>query len=143
MTDPSGALAPVPDLAEIERRWRQRWDDLDLHEYRDEPGAATFSIDTPPLYVSAAHLHVGHAMSYAQPDFIARYRRMRGDSVFYPIGFDDNGLPTERFVERKYDIDKRSTTRSEFRRLCLEETNSVASVYEELWRAGQVRACGV
>src|SRR3974390_705230 len=67
-----------------------------------------FSVDTPPPYVSAAHLHVGHAMSYTQPDFIVRYRRMRGDSVFYPIGFDDNGLPTERFVERKYGIDKRS-----------------------------------
>jgi leucyl-tRNA synthetase len=97
ITDPSGALAPVPDLAEIERRWRQRWEDLGVHEYRKEPGATVFSVDTPPPYVSATHLHVGHAMSYAQPDFIVRYRRMRSDSVFYPIGFDDNGLPTERF----------------------------------------------
>lgn len=61
-------------------------------------------------------------MSYAQTDFLVRYRRMRGDAIFYPIGFGDNGLPTERFVERKYDIDKHSTTRHEFRRLCLEET---------------------
>ena len=82
-TELSGALAPVPDLAEIERRWRQRWDDLGLHEYREEAGSTVFSVDTPPPYVSAAHLHVGHAMSYSQPDFIARYRRMRGDSVFY------------------------------------------------------------
>ena len=52
-----------------------------------------FSVDTPPPYVSAAHLHVGHAMSYSQPDFIVRYRRMRGERVFCPIGFDDNGLP--------------------------------------------------
>ena len=134
-TDPLGALASVPDLAEIERRWRQRWDDLGLHEYREEAGATVFSVDTPPPYVSAAHLHVGHAMSYAQPDFIVRYRRMRGESIFYPIGFDDNGLPTERFVERRYGINKRSTTRSEFRRLCLDETEQAAQVYEELWRA--------
>lgn len=131
----SGALAPIPDFAEIERRWRQRWDDLQLHEYREEAASTVFSVDTPPPYVSAAHLHVGHAMSYSQPDFIARYRRMRGDSVFYPIGFDDNGLPTERFVERKYGINKRTTTRSDFRRLCLEETEQVGQVYEELWRA--------
>ena len=134
-SDLPGALAPVPDLAEIERRWRQRWDDLGVHEYRPEPDARVFSIDTPPPYVSAAHLHVGHAMSYSQPDFIARYRRMRGDAVFYPIGFDDNGLPTERFVERKHGVNKRTTTRSEFRRLCLEETASVARVYEDLWRS--------
>ena len=135
MNDPSDALASTPDLPEIERRWQRRWDELELHRARRTPGKPVFSVDTPPPYVSAAHLHVGHAMSYAQPDFLVRYRRMRGDDIFYPIGFDDNGLPTERFVERKYGIDKTSTTRSEFRRLCLEETAQVAKVYEELWRS--------
>ena len=135
MTDPSDALASTPDLPEIERRWQRRWDELELHRSLRTPGKAVFSVDTPPPYVSAAHLHVGHAMSYAQPDFIVRYRRMRGDDIFYPIGFDDNGLPTERFVERKYGVDKQSTTRSEFRRLCLEETEQVAEVYEDLWRS--------
>lgn len=133
--DGPGALAPIPDLAEVERRCRRRWDGLRLHDYREPNDGQVFSVDTPPPYVSAAHLHVGHAMSYAQPDFIARYRRMCGDAVFYPIGFDDNGLPTERFVERKYGIDKRTTTRSAFRRRCLDETAEVAKVYEELWRA--------
>ena len=92
--------------------------------YRFDPDAPgeIFSIDTPPPYVSAAHLHVGHAMSYSQAEFIVRYQRMRGRNVFYPMGFDDNGLPTERYVEQKYDINKARTTRSEFRALCLKET---------------------
>ena len=135
MNRQSDALASTPDLPEIERRWQRRWDELGLHRSRRTPGKPVFSVDTPPPYVSAAHLHVGHAMSYAQPDFLVRYRRMRGDDIFYPIGFDDNGLPTERFVERKYGVDKQSTTRKEFRRLCLDETAEVAKVYEELWRS--------
>jgi valyl-tRNA synthetase len=96
--------------------------------------APTFSVDTPPPYVSAAHLHVGHAMSYSQPDFIVRYRRMRGDRVLYPIGFDDNGLPTERYVEQRYGVKAADMPRAEFVRLCLEETAATAAVYEELWR---------
>src|SRR5439155_26975654 len=124
----------VPDLGEIERRWRQRWDDLGLHEYREEASATVFSVDTPPPYVSAAHLHVGHAMSYAQPDFIVRYRRMRGESIFYPIGFDDNGLPTERYVEQAHGVRAVDMTRAEFTALCLAETRRAAGRYEDLWR---------
>ena len=99
----------------------------------DAPGEI-YSIDTPPPYVSAAHLHVGHAMSYSQAEFIVRYQRMRGRNVFYPMGFDDNGLPTERFVEKKYGINKAHTTRSEFRELCLKETGEIAVGYERFWR---------
>jgi len=73
-------------------------------------------------------------MSYAQAEFIVRYMRMRGRNVFYPMGFDDNGLPTERYVEQKYEINKARTTRSEFRALCLAETAEVAVGYERFWR---------
>src|SRR6266704_2784732 len=58
-----------------------------------------FTIDTPPATVSG-QLHIGHCYSYTHADVIARYHRMRGERVFYPMGFDDNGLPTERFVEK-------------------------------------------
>ena len=91
-------------------------------------------MDTPPPYVSAAHLHVGHAMSYSQPDFIVRYRRMRGERVFYPIGFDDNGLPTERYVEQAYGVRAVDMPRAEFVALCLAETQRTAARYEDLWR---------
>ncbi|HET6193418.1 MAG TPA: class I tRNA ligase family protein, partial [Trebonia sp.] len=82
----------------VEAAARALWEDHDVYRYDAAGSGDVFSVDTPPPYVSAAHLHVGHAMSYSQPDFIVRYRRMRGERVFYPIGFDDNGLPTERYV---------------------------------------------
>jgi site-specific recombinase XerD len=134
-SSPRPELAATPDLTDIEARWRERWERDGIYRWDADGDGPVFSVDTPPPYVSAAHLHVGHAMSYAQADFVIRYQRMRGARVYYPIGFDDNGLPTERYVERKYGIDKASTSRSEFRQLCLEETASVAEVYEDLWRA--------
>jgi valyl-tRNA synthetase len=73
-------------------------------------------------------------MSYSQPDFIVRYRRMRGERVFYPIGFDDNGLPTERYVEQAHGVRAVDMPRAEFNALCLAETARVAERYEDLWR---------
>ena len=127
-------LDKTPDLASIEERARLRWEETGIYRFDPEASGAIFSIDTPPPYVSASHLHVGHAMSYAQAEFIVRYMRMRGRNVFYPMGFDDNGLPTERYVEQKYEINKARTTRSEFRALCLAETAEVAVGYERFWR---------
>jgi valyl-tRNA synthetase len=122
------------DHRAVEAAARELWESHDIYRYdRGGPGPV-FSVDTPPPYVSAAHLHVGHAMSYSQPDFIVRYRRMRGDRVFYPIGFDDNGLPTERYVEQVYGVRAVDLPRAEFTALCLAETRRVAERYEDLWR---------
>jgi len=123
------------DTAQMEESCRKLWDEHRIHLYDPNQPGEMFSVDTPPPYVSASHLHVGHAMSYAQAEFIVRYQRMRGRNVFYPMGFDDNGLPTERFVEKKYNINKRKTTRKEFRELCLQVTAEGIKQYEELWRA--------
>lgn len=123
------------DAAASERDARKLWDRLDVYRFKREGERPVFSVDTPPPYVSAAHLHVGHAMSYAQADFVVRYRRMCGDRIFYPMGFDDNGLPTERFVEKKYGIQAADTPRAEFVALCLQETEEIARTYEELWRS--------
>jgi len=112
---------------------RRLWESADVYRYVPGDGPE-FTVDTPPAYVSADHLHVGHAMSYSQPDFIVRYRRMRGERVFYPMGFDDNGLPTERYVEQAHGIRAADMPRAEFVALCLAETSRVAAVYEELWR---------
>jgi len=123
----------------VEPRWVRRWEELGIHRYDPKSAAAaagkTFAVDTPPPYVSAAHLHTGHAMSYSQAEFVVRYRRMRGYEIFYPMGFDDNGLPTERYVEQKYKINKGKITRKEFIDLCLKETRDGAEVYENLWRS--------
>ncbi len=123
------------DLTEVEEKCRTLWDDTKIHDYNPESKKPLFSVDTPPPYVSAAHLHAGHAMSYTQAEIIIRYKRMQGHNIFYPMGFDDNGLPTERYVEQKYKINKKKTTRSEFRALCIEETQKGAKTYEELWRS--------
>jgi valyl-tRNA synthetase len=127
-------FGPMPDTASLEEEARDLWERTQIHRHDHNPDGPPFSVDTPPPYVSAAHLHVGHAMSYAQAEFIVRYRRMEGHRVFYPMGFDDNGLPTERFVERVAGVRKGSTTRADFRAICLEETRKGAQTYEALWR---------
>jgi valyl-tRNA synthetase len=122
------------DHRAIEARARALWESHDIYRYDPDATGPVFSVDTPPPYVSAGHLHVGHAMSYSQPDFIVRYRRMRGERVFYPMGFDDNGLPTERYVEQTHGVRAADLPRAEFVELCLAETRRVAAGYEELWR---------
>ncbi len=133
------ALPKTYDHLAVEPRWVAQWNAWKIYEYNPQSPAAkagkTFAIDTPPPYVSAAHLHTGHAMSYSQAEFVIRYKRMRGHEVFYPMGFDDNGLPTERYVEQKYKIQKGKITRKEFIDLCLKETRDGAAVYENLWRS--------
>src|SRR3984885_14831566 len=122
------------DHQAVEAAARALWEAHDIYRYDRDAAGPVFSVDTPPPYVSAAHLHVGHAMSYSQPDFIVRYRRMRGERVFYPIGFDDNGLPTERYVEQAYGVRAVDMPRPEFVALCLAETGRTAERYEDLWR---------
>ena len=142
MTLGTVAFAENYDHLEVEQRLRTSWDRLKLYEFDPNSGKPVYSIDTPPPYVSAAHLHVGHAMSYAQAEFVVRYRRMRGYSSYYPMGFDDNGLPTERYVERTYKINKNNTTRSEFRHICSEETAKGAAVTRKSARAWTSAICG-
>lgn len=94
----------TPSLENLETRWSQRWQlegtyAFDHAAQRD----AVFSIDTPPPTASGS-LHVGHVFSYTHTDIIARFQRMRGKAVFYPMGWDDNGLPTERRVENFYGV---------------------------------------
>ena len=78
---------------------QQKWESQDTYSCKNNPGPL-YSIDTPPPTISGS-LHIGHIFSYTQTDMLARYQRMSGKSVFYPFGFDDNGLPTEKYVEQK------------------------------------------
>ncbi len=111
---------------------QQLWEQEKTYHRDNNPGPL-YSIDTPPPTVSGA-LHIGHIFSYTQTDIIARFKRMQGFSVFYPFGFDDNGLPTERFVEKKRGIAAHRMSRSEFIDICLQETQEVEKVFENLWR---------
>jgi len=86
-----------------EKFWQNHWKENKIFAWKNDlPKAQTFVIDTPPPTVSGV-LHMGHVFSYTQADFVARFMRMSGKDVFYPMGFDDNGLPTERLVEKIID----------------------------------------
>ena len=88
-----------PSLDGLEERWSTTWDSDGIYRFdRTRTRDEIYAIDTPPPTVSGS-LHMGSVFGYVQTDSIARYHRMRGAEVFYPMGWDDNGLPTERRVE--------------------------------------------
>ncbi len=115
-----------------EQQAQSLWDRSEIYSPQHNPGPL-YTIDTPPPTVSGT-LHIGHIFSYTQTDVIARYKRMNGFSVFYPFGFDDNGLPTERYVEKKREISAHKVGRSEFIKICLEETTQAAQEFTQLWK---------
>src|SRR3954453_1321078 len=97
-----------PSLDGLEEKWTGRWAAGGNYAFDRAPALAapreqTYAIDTPPPTASGS-LHVGHVFSYTHTDIVARYRRMRGKAVFYPIGWDDNGLPTERRVQNYFGV---------------------------------------
>lgn len=120
---------------DIESKWQDFWEKSGIYKFdRDDQTTPVFSIDTPPPYISSTHLHAGHAMSFTQADIVVRYMRMMGYNIFYPMGFDDNGLPTERFVERQYKIDQKKISKHDFVKMCLEETSKQSLVYQRLFK---------
>src|SRR3954469_16075977 len=109
MSDPSDAQQPItlpekPALEGLESKWNDRWSADGTYQFdRRKSREQVYSIDTPPPTVSGS-LHIGHVLSYTHTDVIARFHRMRGKAVFYPMGWDDNGLPTERRVQNYYGV---------------------------------------
>jgi valyl-tRNA synthetase len=103
--DPARLQLPdKPALEGLEAKWAPRWEADGVYRFdRTRSRGEVFAIDTPPPTVSGS-LHVGHVFSYTHTDLIARFQRMRGKAVFYPMGWDDNGLPTERRVQNFYGV---------------------------------------
>ncbi len=150
----SRVIPEKPTIDGLEAQWAAKWEqDQIFHFDRNASREQVFSIDTPPPTVSGS-LHIGHVFSYTQTDTIARYQRMRGREVFYPMGWDDNGLPTERRVENffgvrcdpslAYDPDfeppakppsqKISVSRKNFVELCVRLTTTDEVIFKELWQ---------
>jgi len=121
------------DAAKYETAARDLWQEHNVYAFKPTNPEKVFSIDTPPPTVSGT-LHIGHVFSYTHADLMARYKRMRGYHVFYPMGFDDNGLATIRFVEKKNATKAHLHKRSDFIALCLKETHEAEQQFEALWR---------
>ncbi len=143
-----------PALEGLEDKWSARWDADGTYRFdATRPRADVYAIDTPPPTVSGS-LHVGHVFSYTHTDIIARFQRMNGKAVFYPMGWDDNGLPTERRVQNYYGVrcdpslpydasfqappspprPPISVSRPNFIELCRTLTAEDEKVFEQLWR---------
>jgi valyl-tRNA synthetase len=148
------AIPEKPALEGLEAKWMERWARDGLYTFdRSRPRSDVYAIDTPPPTVSGS-LHVGHVFSFTHTDVIARFQRMRGKAVFYPMGWDDNGLPTERRVQNYYGVrcdpalpydpkfqpppkpDKQaqSISRPNFIELCARLTAEDEKAFEALWK---------
>jgi len=107
------------DFKEVEEKCKMFWEKEKVYKFDQNSKKRIYSIDTPPPTVSGK-MHIGHSFQYSQMDFIARYKRMRGFELFYPFGTDDNGLPTERLVEKSKNIKAKDIERKEFIQICLD-----------------------
>ncbi|MEY5144714.1 MAG: hypothetical protein RL745_75, partial [Actinomycetota bacterium] len=156
-TASTGNLANLPEkptLDGVEERCSRLWDEQRTYAFdRSATRERVFSIDTPPPTASGS-LHVGHVFSYTHTDTVARFQRMRGKEVFYPMGWDDNGLPTERRVQNYYGVrcdpslpydpaftppaepgkDQIPVSRQNFVELCVKLTLEDEQVFESLFR---------
>jgi valyl-tRNA synthetase len=147
-------LPEKPVLEGLEAKWIARWEETGVYRFdRSRPREEVFSIDTPPPTVSGS-LHVGHVFSFTHTDLVARFQRMRGKAVFYPMGWDDNGLPTERRVQNYYGVrcdpslpydpsftppeqpakPPISVSRPNFIELCARLTLEDEKAFERLWK---------
>ncbi|MCK9567941.1 valine--tRNA ligase [Candidatus Pacearchaeota archaeon] len=121
------------DINEIEKECREFWEKEKIYKFDSKSERKLFSIDTPPPTVSGK-MHIGHACSYSQTDFIARFMRMKGFEVFYPFGTDDNGLPTERLVEKSRGVKSKDMPRSDFIKLCLDFLKKELPTFIQDWK---------
>ena len=123
------------NIQEKEQKWMEYWDENKIYEFIPDQ-REIYSIDTPPPTVNGK-IHIGHIFSYSQAEMIARYKRIRGYNVFYPFGFDDNGLPSERLVEKEQGKKAHEIGREAFSKLCYETTNKYEENFKKLFkRAG-------
>src|SRR5688572_9630127 len=153
-TDQPISLPDKPALEGLEAKWNARWEENGTYKFdRSRARQDVYSVDTPPPTVSGS-LHIGHVFSFTHTDIVARFQRMRGKEVFYPMGWDDNGLPTERRVQNYYGVrcdpslpydpsfqppekppkQPLSVSRPNFIELCNRLTVEDEKVFEQLWR---------
>ncbi len=112
-------MLPPYDQKTIEKKWQDLWQKMKIYHFDFNSDKPAYTIDVPPRYASGP-LHAGHAVHYTHIDFTARYKRMRGYNVFFPLCFDVNGIPIEERVERQLNITRKDIDRHEFNKKCSE-----------------------
>jgi valyl-tRNA synthetase len=117
---------------EVEEKWQKYWQDKGIYKFNKNSNKEVYSIDTPPPTVNGK-IHIGHIFSYAQTEMIVRYKRLSGYNVFYPFGFDDNGLPSERLVEKEQGKKAHEIGREAFTKLCYETCDKYEKQFKELF----------
>jgi len=121
------------NVKEAEKKWQKYWEKEGVYKFDKKSKKKIYSIDTPPPTVSG-RMHIGHSFSYSQQDFIARYKRMNNHNVFYPFGTDDNGLPTERLVEKTKNVKAKNMPREQFIKLCTEFLKTELPAFTQDWK---------
>ena len=116
---------------EKEEKWLNYWKENKIYEFKPDQ-RKVYSIDTPPPTVNGK-IHIGHIFSYSQAEMIARYKRISGYNVFYPFGFDDNGLPSERLVEKEQGKKAHEIGRENFSKFCYETTDKYEAEFQDLF----------
>ncbi len=119
------------NFKEKEEKWLNYWKENKIYEFKPD-NRKVYSIDTPPPTVNGK-IHIGHIFSYSQAEMIARYKRLCGYNVFYPFGFDDNGLPSERLVEKEQGKKAHEIGREDFSKLCYETTDKYEEEFQDLF----------
>ena len=121
------------DFKEVENKLKKFWEEDKIYAFNEKSKNKIYSVDTPPPTVSGK-MHIGHAFSYSQQDFIVRYHRMKGENVFYPFGTDDNGLATERLIEKLKNVKGTRMERQEFIKLCLKTLEDIRPGFIQDWK---------
>lgn len=120
------------DYKTREKFWQDKWVADDTYHF-DPAATDKYMIDTPPPTISG-NIHMGHVFSYLQIDVIARHQRMLGKSVFFPFGYDDNGLPTEHYIQRTQKIKMSEISRSDFVKICADTTAGMKDIYRDIFK---------
>jgi len=126
-------MADQYDPKESEKKWGEFWEKENIYAFDVNSKKKIFSIDSPPPTVSGK-MHIGHSFSYSQMDFIARYKRMRGFNVFYPFGTDNNGLATERLIEKMKGVRGSDMEREKFISMCNETLKEILPEFVQDWK---------
>ena len=118
---------------ELEKEMQKLWEEKEAYKFKGVDDRPIYSVDTPPPTVSGK-LHVGHVFSFTQSEMMVRYHRLLGENVYYPFGFDDNGLPTERLVEKEEGIIAKDLPRSEFIDRCKDTKNKYITEFQDMFK---------